>query len=731
MADKPESSPSPAAGARFHKSCDACKARKVRCPSSGPPGPCANCVRRKADCRFSVRRLAHRRNVAGQLLPTNYSTAGQQAPAAPDAKAVLDLSTTTTGEHKSVSSPLGSPPPKSPPHRIQELYVDRALTRARRPPTANSKNSEDLVFVPRNGIFGGRNSLTFFSDSRLLSLSTRLRNNKVNELVGRISTIVNGRLRRADSTANTRRMPQPESVTDSTKTSLYIRMYFERVHPVFPFLDKALFEATVNGPNFLTLLERSKPWSCLYHTILALGSQYADGGTFEAGKGESWRLFSVALGGFSDLLLLPDSLTILQALTAMSVYGLGICGLAVEPVIMSEAARRAQIMSTNNFTGTAAVAYQKAFWILYTIEKITSFHFGRSSSFVDSDIFCPIPLVPEATVGDFNWFLHFIRFGRLLSRAYTSLFSVGVSGNSNSYYLDVISQLTDELEEWRSSLPDNGFKPDGLVRPQVLLTPLARALSLIVHYLYSSLLLTLSRTTLVYLPSTEDASVLARKNSNMKAILGASRSILELTTLIEVEPYTVTWVIAGIPITALFVLFDIVVHDPRQPEVASNLALLDMAAGHFSRIEYASGGTLPGSLIAEFAKIARDYVNEIQHGDIRISGLARSSTATQDLGTSLARPPSSRNNMKPMEMTLDLSNTMPGDAFTTTAMTMPSSFADFSFDNGLDQVSPGALMGTDVMGIFSYFLPDLDPMFYQGLSAEYDFSQGGPVNMDK
>lgn len=144
-------------------------------------------------------------------------------------------------------------------------------------------------------------------------------------------------------------------------------------------------------------------------------------------------------------------------------------------------------------------------------------------------------------MGDFNWFLHFIRFGRLLSRAYTSLFSVGVSGNSNSYYLDVISQLTDELEEWRSSLPDNGFKPDGLVRPQVLLTPLARALSLIVHYLYSSLLLTLSRTTLVYLPSTEDSSVLARKNSNMKAILGASRSILELTTMIEVEPYTVTW----------------------------------------------------------------------------------------------------------------------------------------------------------------------------------------------
>ncbi|KAK2777590.1 hypothetical protein CKAH01_11973, partial [Colletotrichum kahawae] len=226
-------------------------------------------TRRKADCRFSVRRLAHRRNVAGQLLPTNYSTAGQQAPAAPDAKAVLDLSTTTTGEHKSVSSPLGSPAPKSPPHRIQELYVDRALTRARRPPTANSKNAEDLVFVPN-------------IDNRQWPLEA-------------------GRLDRQHPPD-----AKPESVTNSTKTSLYIR-------------NKGLFEATVNGPNFLTLLERSKPWSCLYHTILALGSQYADGGTFEAGKGESWRLFSVALGGFSDLLLLPDSLTILQALTAIIV----------------------------------------------------------------------------------------------------------------------------------------------------------------------------------------------------------------------------------------------------------------------------------------------------------------------------------------------------------------------------------------------------------------------------
>jgi hypothetical protein len=71
-------------------------------------------------------------------------------------------------------------------------------------------------------------------------------------------------------------------------------------------------------------------------------------------------------------------------------------------------------------------------------------------------------------------------------------------------------------------------------------------------------------------------------------------------------------ILAVIPLTALFVLFDIVVHDPSSPDTPSNLALLDIGGGYFSRIEYASGNTLPGSLISEFAHIARDYVNDFQ-----------------------------------------------------------------------------------------------------------------------
>ncbi|WYZ36217.1 hypothetical protein EsH8_XI_000100 [Colletotrichum jinshuiense] len=57
-------------------------------------------------------------------------------------------------------------------------------------------------------------------------------------------------------------------------------------------------------------------------------------------------------------------------------------------------------------------------------------------------------------------------------------------------------------------------------------------------------------------------------------------------------------------------------------------------------------------------------------------------------------------------------------------------YTDFAFDSGMGQVSPSALMGTDVMGIFNYFLTDLDLMLYQGMTQEYDLlpqQHGGTV----
>lgn len=61
------------------------------------------------------------------------------------------------------------------------------------------------------------------------------------------------------------------------------------------------------------------------------------------------------------------------------------------------------------------------------------------------------------------------------------------------------------------------------------------------------------------------------------------------------------------------ILFDLVIDNPNHSETSLNLALLDIASGHFSRIEYSSNGALPGGLISEFAHLARQYVSDIRH----------------------------------------------------------------------------------------------------------------------
>lgn len=80
-------------------------------------------------------------------------------------------------------------------------------------------------------------------------------------------------------------------------------------------------------------------------------------------------------------------------------------------------------------------------------------------------------------------------------------------------------------------------------------------------------------------------------------------------------------IIAATPLAALLILFDLIIDNPTHPETAANLALLDVGSGHFSGLEYASQGTLPGSIASEFTQIARAYVRE--KNGVGVNGFSR------------------------------------------------------------------------------------------------------------
>lgn len=71
------------------------------------------------------------------------------------------------------------------------------------------------------------------------------------------------------------------------------------------------------------------------------------------------------------------------------------------------------------------------------------------------------------------------------------------------------------------------------------------------------------------------------------------------------------------PVSALFILFDFVIHNPTHRETRNNLALLNVAAGYFSRLEYATDGTFPASILSEFSHIARQFVQSTKSAESR------------------------------------------------------------------------------------------------------------------
>ncbi|KAF4972584.1 hypothetical protein FSARC_857 [Fusarium sarcochroum] len=582
-------------GTQKSKACDPCKSRKVRC--SGYPPPCTSCTLRKDDCQFGNRKVPIRKNVVNKSLLISDTTpralAEYQKPVIPPET----LATNPSNEQDKILQVAQG-----------DLFIDRALFGA---PSSDGLGTEQRFSLKGIGLLSGTSRVTFFSDSRLETLSAKLQNNKVNDLIRRISSIINNKVKPTSSTSAIYAPEQGLSLVDRATATKYILIYYEQVHPLFPHLDRESFDTTITTGNLTNILNNDPAFSALYHAVLALGCLHDGGGSFEPGKGRAWELFSVALPLLPGLHRSGNPLVALQAITTAAVYALGIPCLSIEEKIMTEAARMAQDMAPVLSKGPSAKAFYRMFWTLYAIEKMSSFHFGRSSVFIDADIVTPLPHVPESNFGNFNWVLTVTRHCRLLSRALSTLFCPGICQKGPQYFLVTISQLEQDLEQWRMSIPDD-LRPGPSYQCHLFRRPIKGPIAIWVNYLYYSFKLILLRSKLQINGDSENDS---KRSSYKEQLIVISRSILEITTYIDVEPSTPLWILAGIPICALFVLFDHVISDPQSPDTRSNLALLDIAGGHFSRLEFASGGSLPGSLISEFTYIAREYINQLTSRD--------------------------------------------------------------------------------------------------------------------
>ncbi|KAJ5971186.1 uncharacterized protein N7479_001104, partial [Penicillium vulpinum] len=131
-------------------------------------------------------------------------------------------------------------------------------------------------------------NLAFFSESRVRLISERLGHTKLRELIETIT--------RAEQT---QQADQPTS-------------YFDHVHRLYPLLDRIEFEKIALAPTLPGYLTVNLAFSALYHTVLALGCQYTGEGSFNPGKGRTWKFDQVVLGLLPEILVPTERITNLQ-----------------------------------------------------------------------------------------------------------------------------------------------------------------------------------------------------------------------------------------------------------------------------------------------------------------------------------------------------------------------------------------------------------------------------------
>ncbi|KFZ19196.1 hypothetical protein V502_03788 [Pseudogymnoascus sp. VKM F-4520 (FW-2644)] len=450
-------------------------------------------------------------------------------------------------------------------------------------------------------------SLAIFSEQRLNSLTERLGSPRLKVLVNGLDDGLRMQLKRGSAVFSSQTPAGPDKQVNVSpeERELYISRYFDHVQPIYPFLDRADFEASAFRPDIAELIASNPPFSALYHAVLALGCLYEGGGGYDAGIGTSWELFTEAKRHLSDILIGRESLQSVQALVALSIFSMTPCCLQVNHPLLAQASRmvlalRYHKSSIPESTGDVC---QRIFWVIYHLDKQYNFQARSSSVIADYDICCPIPAVVESVFGRYDWFRASIGFCRILSVAYETVFSVSAMTISANVQLAAIDRVQELLEDWRMSIPLQ-FRPREAHRGFIFRDSRSKYLAIQTHYYYYHLVIALERLTLHL-----DREV--NRQESKRHLLNAARGVIELTRFIDVEPYTPIFIQAIMPLSALLILFDFIVHNPRHSETSSNLILLDVVSGYFSHLELASNGSLAGSHLTEFAHIARQFINDL------------------------------------------------------------------------------------------------------------------------
>ncbi|KAF2186192.1 hypothetical protein K469DRAFT_687197 [Zopfia rhizophila CBS 207.26] len=426
------------------------------------------------------------------------------------------------------------------------------------------------------------------------------------------------------------RAPEPDVETAWTYSNAYFN---ESLDAVFGIVNRQVFEAKLQShfSNQGTVDDAS--WYALRNAVYATGckahiSRNNHPQSFKHAQSEAWKYFENALSVHTELIYMRSGLMAVQALMIMAFFTEGLGAPALEYMLVSNAVRLAQSkglhchpVKTWNMGVSEIQNRSWLFWVIYSYEKHISYRSGRPSAIDDDDISCQLPIfVVEGSTIDYDFVLQVIKHAQITSKVAKGLTSVKSSKEPHSVLAQRVRELEIGLSEWRENMP-SALRP-GTPFEFSPPSPLTHSYRLIyLHFAYYGTMVAIHSIFAYpwYLSTygrNQGPAFKEQVAASTKAIVEASRQIVLATKYIDARGSWPAWLTFFYPLLGLINIFVYVLKYPTLPSTTSDLALMDIVAGHFAYLEYYSSSQLSFPFIGEITGIARATVKKAREKDI-------------------------------------------------------------------------------------------------------------------
>jgi hypothetical protein len=252
--------------------------------------------------------------------------------------------------------------------------------------------------------------------------------------------------------------------------------FFENFNCMFPVFHQPTFMHLVERQYSCDPYDGSGWWASLNIALaIAHRLRVVSNMVPEEEDQKAWGYLKNAMAVYTELTMRNTDLFSVQALLGMALFMQGTTNPQPSFLIVASAIRLSHSIGLHkrgsgfNLNPIEIKQRKRVFWIGYILDKDICLRFGRPSVQDDADMNVELPSAdPEDNIGNIplsdgkgkvNLFRLMCEFSTIVSKVYTQLYSTRASKQSDGELLNTISELDQQLEEWKDSIPID-FRPE-------------------------------------------------------------------------------------------------------------------------------------------------------------------------------------------------------------------------------------------------------------------------------